>query len=141
MSNYATREHLEARLGSEVIDDLTDPNMPLTVVEYLDFLIENSEEFIDAYLNKWYDVPITTSADNGFLRELTLDLTEYEIWKRSIGDDVPTKYKDSYEKAMMVLEDILEGLLAPFPSSNSTNSSIDVTSDTRRMGENELKVF
>ena len=138
--NYATTVHLITRLGSELVAQLVTPTMPMSVTEYLEFLIENSEEFIDSYLSKFYDVPIVTDASNGFLRELTLDITEYEIWKRSVSDDVPTKYKDSYAHAQKVLEEISTGILAPF-GSNTGNSSIDLISDTRVMGEDELDVF
>ena len=140
MSNYALKEHLIGRLGSDLVGQLVSPNMPLTIDEYLDFLIENSEQYIDAYLNKYYDTPIVTDTSNGFLRELTLVFTEYEIWKRAVGDDVPTKYRTSYEDAQKTLDDIIDGKLAPFESSQK-NSSIDIISDTKVMGENQLKWF
>ena len=140
MGNYALREHMIGRLGTDVVDQLSIPAMPLTFDEYIDFLIDNAEGYIDGFLNKFYDVPIITDASNGFCRELTLDFAEYEIWKRAVGDDVPTKYKTTMERAQKVLDDIAEGKIAPFDN-NSGNSSIDIVSDTRVMGEDELKVF
>jgi len=140
MPNYTLNTHLIARLGSELVSDLTTPSMPLTDTQYLDMLLENSEGLINGFLNKYYDIPIVTDHSNGFLRELTLDLTEYEIWKRSVADDVPTKYKDSHKHAMDILLLISEGKLAPFDG-GAKNSSIDIASDTMQMGEEQQSVI
>ena len=142
MSNYAESEHLISRLGSELVAQLVTPTMPLSVDEYLDFLLDNTDGYIDGFLNKYYDTPICTDASNTFLREIALDITEYEIWKRSVADDVPTKYKTSYDHAQKVLDEIAAGTLAPFPDNiKIDNSSIDVVSDERVMGEDELSVY
>ena len=140
MGNYALNSHLMARLGTDVLNQLMLPNMPLTSDEYLDFMIENAEEFIDAYISKYYDTPVVTDASNGFLRELTLDLAECEIWKRAVGDDIPTKYKTTCERAMAVLKDIGTGVISPFPDSGSL-ISIELDSDTAVMNEDSLKYF
>ena len=142
MANYATSVHLTTRLGSDLVTQLVTPPMPMSVEEYLEFLLYNTCGYIDGFVNKFYDIPIVTDASNGFLRELALDITEYEIWKRAAGDDVPTKYKTSYDHAQKVLDEIGTGVLAPFEETEQTeNRSIDMISDTRVMGEDELKVF
>lgn len=141
MGNYVIREHVIARLGSDVVGNLTLPSMPITLDEYFDFMIENTEEFIDGYLRIAYTTPIVSDASNGFLRELTLDFIEYEIWKRAVGDDVPTKYKVTMERAMKVLTDITEGVITPFPSGSSKNISMDIQTDTMVMDETSLSSY
>jgi len=143
MANYATLEHLEGRLGTTLIDDLVSPPSGMDKATYTEFLLENSCGLIDGYLNKYYETPIVTDATNAFCRELALDLTEYEIWKRGVSDDVPTKYKTSHDDSMAILRDIQDGKLAPFGPRQMVNgnASIDLISDTRVMGEDELKVY
>ena len=140
MPNYATSEQLMARLGTEVVGNLALPAMPLSVSEYLDMIIEEGEGIINAYLSAVYSVPIVTDASNSFLRNMTLDMAEYEVWKRAIGDDVPTKYKDSVERVMKILDDIGTGKIAPFPT-KAKNISMSIKTDTPNFSENEMQYY
>lgn len=146
MGNYATHTDVVQRLdGSglteDLINDLCKTSNATLKETYLEFLITNAEGLMNAFLNKHYTTPIVTDQSNGFLKELTLDITEYELWKRSLGDDVPTKIKESKNEAMDILKMIVEGTLSPFGSDGSKNSSIDIETDTMRFDEESLEVF
>lgn len=141
MGNYALREHIEGRLGSDVVGQLTLPAMPLTLDDYFDLIIGNAEGVVDAYIRNVYTVPIVTDASNGFIRELVLDLAEYEIFKKIVADNVPTKYFVSMERAMQTLKDISAGLLSPFATGKAKNNSLDITTDTMVMDETSLTSY
>ena len=140
MPNYATSSQLMARLGSEVVGNLSLPAMPMNVPEYLDMIIEEGEGIINAYLSAVYAVPIVTDASNSFLRNMTLDMAEYEVWKRALGNDVPVKYKDSVERVMKILDDIKDGKIAPFPT-KAKNISMSIETDTPMFNESSMNNY
>jgi len=146
MGNYAASNDLRQRLdGSgltdELIADLCKTAVLATQSVYLEFLISNAEGLINAYLNKHYDTPIVTDRSDGFLMQLTCDLAEYDLWKRSLGDDVPTKVKDAWKQALEHLKMIIEGNLSPWGEDGAKNSSFSITTDTSRFDETSMSVF
>lgn len=150
MSNYGTAETLRARTctgnsysyDDDLIQELSRTDNITEQNVYLEQLLVRSDGIIDAYLAKNYNTPIVTDASNGFLSEITLAISEYELFKRGMGDDVPTKYKISKDEAMKMLLDIANGVIAPFGGSGeSTNSSFDFTTDTSIMNEDELSGY
>lgn len=144
MANYCLTNHIRMDLGSNLVTDLAAPAIPVGETEetYLEFLLENAEGEINAVLNKWHDTPIVTDQSNNFLRSLTLKLAIYELWSKSLGDDIPTKHKDSYEKALMTLEDIQTGDLKPFGDEiNNDNSSLIFYSDDTVFTEDDLSKY
>ena len=145
MSNYALPGDMRNRLdgtglADELLKDLCKTAVTATQDVFLNAMISNAEGLIDAYLNKYYSTPICTDQSNGFLKELTLDLSEYDVFKRTVGDQVPTKIKDAMERAMGILQKIADGDLAPI-SSNTKNSSLDLITDTPVFDEASMKVF
>ena len=141
MANYATAAHMRLRwegaTGDTIITDLTKTSNTTLQNELLEFFLENACGVIDAYLNKFYDVPVLIDASNGFLRQVALCIADYSLWKRTLGDDVPTKVKEDYTLAMEVLDDIKEGALPPI-AVEPKYSSIDISSDTPQMRETDL---
>jgi len=86
-----------------------------------------------------YTVPVTTAADNNFLRSITLDIAIYEIFKRGSGDDVPKKYRTNYEDSIRSLEDIAEGSMSvPGVASKIINTSVEFISDDTVFAEDDL---
>lgn len=146
MGNYALVGDLRNRLdGSgltdELMADLCKTSVVATQNTYLNFLISNAEGLINAYLNKHYTTPIVTDQSDGFLMQLTCDLAEYDLFKRSMGNDVPTKVKDAWRQALDHLKMIIEGQLSPWGEDGAKNSSLDITTDTPRFDETSLEVF
>ncbi len=145
MSNYALAADVRNRLDGtgltdELIKDMTKTTNTTTQSSYLEFLLVNACGLIDAHLARFYTTPIVSDQSNGFLREITLDLAEYDLYKRALGDDVPAKIKYAMDRAMVLLKMIADGTLTPFVT-NAINSSIDVSSDTAVMNEDSLEVF
>ena len=146
MGNYATSVDIIQRLDGtgltqELIADLCKQAAGAAQTTYLEFLITCAEGMIDAFLNKHYETPIVTDQSNGFLKELTLDLSVYDLWSRSLGNDVPKKVKDAMDRAMKILEMIVDGKMAPFGTDGAKNSSLDIDSDTPQMSESKLDMF
>ena len=146
MGNYAVANDVRNRidgtgLSDELIADLCKTAVLATQTTYLEFLITCAEGMIDAFLNKHYETPIVTDQSNGFLKELTLDLSVYDLWSRSLGNDVPKKVKDAMDRAMKILEMIVDGKMAPFGTDGAKNSSLDIDSDTPQMSESKLDMF
>jgi phage gp36-like protein len=148
LSNYALWSDLVHRVdglgavtpAAELIPDLCKTTNATLQQAFLELLLSNACGLIDAYLNKHYEVPICTDQSVPFLKELALDLAEYDLWKRAVGDDVPTKVKDAMERAIAILRDIAEGKIVPF-SQKTRLGSIDVSSDTPYFDEESMRVF
>ena len=149
MADYATYTHVIWRIDgigavvptSELIPDLCKTTNTTLQQAFLEMLLENACGLIDAYLNKHFEVPICTDQTEPFLRELALDLAEYDLWKRAMGDDVPTKVKDAMNRAMKILEDIRDGTIVPPFEPKTRSSSIDVETDTSYFDESSMSVF
>ena len=146
MANYATTTHIRTRLDLPNIsmqnEQLAKTNNVTVQNAFLEQFMEEASGLIDAYLDGSYTVPVTTAADNAFLRGVCLDITVHEIFKRGSGDNVPTKYRKNYEDAIRTLEDIAEELISvPGVASKIKNSSIDITTDTTVFTETKLSKY
>jgi phage gp36-like protein len=145
MSNYLSTSQIRTRLDlpniSEQIEQLSHTTNIAAQDAMLELFMEEACGLIDAYLDGSYTVPITTTANNAFLRGVASDLAVHEIFKRGSGDEVPTKYRKNYEDAIRTLEDLAEGLITvPGVGSDAQikNTSVDVSSDTTVFTEEKL---
>jgi phage gp36-like protein len=146
MGNYATTAQFKARTDTFAtptqIAELARTSDAAAIILYLESLITRAEGMVNAYIMGSYTIPVTALADNGFLQEATLAIAEYELFKRGMGDDVPTKYKATRDETMKILTDIANGVaMVPGASSKLINTSLELQSDTPRMDEESLKGF
>jgi phage gp36-like protein len=146
MANYCTTTQLRQRLDlaniSEQIEQLTKTNNATEQNTILEQFMEEACALIDSYLNDDYTVPVTTAADNAFLRGVSLDITVYELFKRGSGDKPPSKYRTNYEDGIRTLEDIAEGAMSvPGVAAKIKNTSLDITTDTTVFTEEKLQKY
>jgi len=146
MSNYATTAHMRQRLDlpniSIQIEQLAGTNNYASQDLMIEQFMEEACGLIDAYLNNKYIVPVTTTANNPFLRGLALDISVHEMFKRGSGDKVPAKYRTNYEDVIRSLEDIAEGSMSvPGVAARVKNTSIELETDTRQFSEDKLTKY
>jgi len=146
MANYATSTQLRTKLDlpntSVQIEQLCNTNSTTMQNTIIEQFLEDACGLIDAYLNTLYTVPVTTAADNNFLRSITLDIAVYELFKRGSGDDVPKKYRTNYEDSIRSLEDIAEGVMSvPGVASKVINTSVDFETDDTVFTEDDLTTY
>lgn len=146
MANYSTVSQAKLRIDrlnvTTQISQLARTNSAAEIDAFLEQYLEEASGLIDAYLDGAYTVPVTTAADNAFLRMLCLDIAVHEMFKRGSGDEVPTKYRKNYEDVIRTLEDIAEGLISvPGVTAKVKNNSIDITTDTPVFTELKLNKY
>lgn len=131
MGNYVSSEELEERVYSTNLDELaivTGGNKEML----LNNTIDMAEAICDGYLSVLYVTPIPPS---GLIKGIVLDLATYEMYKRSLGGDVPTKHKYARDEAIKLLEKISKAEIQPPRDANlqrvdTYGSTIDIISDT-----------
>jgi len=136
MATYATTIDLRIRTSQgvdgsssndQLILELTRSDIASEQDLYLEAMLLRAEGIIDAYAGRYYQVPMPAS---GFLQDICLAISEYELFKRGLGDNTPAKYKLSYDEAMKMLrEDIGTGIVIPPNAKAIANSGIDFSSN------------
>jgi len=143
MSNYCTTTHIRTRIDlpnfSRQIEQLCGTNNTDIQDTILEQYMEEACGLMDSFLVNKYTVPITTIADNPFLRGIALDISILEFFKRGAGDSVPSKFRKNFDAAMLRLKDLSDSVIAvPDAETAIKNTSIDVLSDTPLFREVDL---
>ncbi len=106
MSNYISAQDISDRMGQSRIDALC-ANSGISSANMLAKASENAASLIDGYLSSAYELPL--SAVPAMLRNIAVDLAEYELYKLSSSPSIPEKIKDSCKDAVLFLEKLAEG--------------------------------
>jgi len=131
MGNYLSEAILAARVGEQLLSRLVQqPSGSAAYTAEVANVIERAEGRVDAALSTRFVVPVTATA---FLEALSLDLAEWELYRRAQGGDVPAKVRQAYEDAVADLKAIAAGELstgsttAPTAAADSGGLVVDGT--------------
>lgn len=133
---YVTTAELSDRMTSTKFTDLCAGS--LTIAQAA---LDRAESMVDGFLTRLYETPIATSA---MVQEWVMRLAEYELYKRGLGDNVPTKYRESYQETLNELKLANQGTLIPpgaLSKKTGQGSSIDFISDTPVFTESEIQLW
>lgn len=133
---YITTSDLSDRMTTTIYTNLCAGSSTIAQAA-----INRAESMIDGFLTRLYDTPIPTSA---MVQEWALRLAEYELYKRGKGDNVPSKYKDSYQETLAELKLANQGTLIPpgaLAKKVDQGGSIDITSDTPVFTEGQVQLW
>ena len=130
MGNYIPdMAALEVRMGADVITNLAR-SAGAARTTLVDAVIGRAEGIVDGYAGIKWEVPLPTTP---FIQDIAMAIAEYEMYKRGQGNDVPIKYKTSYDEAMETLVLIQKGEIKPPGGSIAVGGSgvggFDLSSD------------
>ena len=132
MGRYVAVDELESRVtqaqfnkvvtGSGLVSGSSD------ATNFGEGIIGRAEDMVDGYVGKIFYTPLPPSS---LLKEWVLRFAEYEFYKKGSGDNVQTKYKDSYNEALAQIKDCLKGELRPegWIQRRRPGNSISITSE------------
>lgn len=140
MSNYISAQDISDRMGQARIDALC-ANSGISSANMLEKASENATSLIDGYLSAAYVLPL--SGTPAALRNIAVDLAEYELYKLSSSPSIPEKIKDSYKEATLFLEKLSDGSLRldESLSSRKEKASVLLTSSDSLMDAESMKGF
>lgn len=114
MGHYIAVDELEERIGTTACDKIVAGKGftagSADAESFLEGVIGRAEDLVDGYCGKIYTLPLPISS---LVKEWALRFSEYELYKAGAGDQVPVKYKDSYNEALAQIKDCLKGELKP----------------------------
>lgn len=128
---YITLELLQARMTEQKMLDLCGENNPAQAEALLSQVIARAQSLVDSYLMLRCKLPLKQVS--ALIREWTLCIAEYELYKRGPGPAVPEKIRRSYEDTLDRLRELAKGELS-LPGeeevSRELNSSVTVGENT-----------
>jgi len=144
MGAYISVASLSKRMTEAKLAELcTDGGTALSSAErniLLTDVVTRAEGYINSMASRYYATPLPNSP---IVQEWCYRIVEYDLYKRGIGDDVPTKYKYSYEEALKELQLFLDGKMAidgAIQLRQEVGLSLQVDSDTPIFSENAFYV-
>jgi phage gp36-like protein len=105
MGQYISLDDVRERIGSARLNGLCGQ---ASQEELLPEAVARAEALVDSYAAARYALPLQSSP---LLSEWALRVVEYELYKRTPGDAVPQKIKDSYEDVLKQLAALSSGAL------------------------------
>ncbi len=118
MGNYITSAILEERVTSTRLSSLCIVT-GASKAALIESIIARAEAVVDGYASTRNATPLP---DSDLVREWTLCVAEYELYKRGPGESVPEKIRESYKDAISQLKSLAAGEIE-VPSSTPANSS------------------
>jgi len=127
MGKYIDSTALEERIGATRLAGLCGSTGD-TQATLLLGVVSRAEALIESYAATRYAMPLQTCP---MVVEWCLRIAEYELYKRTPGDAVPQKIKDSYSEVVGQLEAMSAGTLklvsdTPQTPANAAGSSLTV---------------
>lgn len=105
---YATAEDLEKALTNSVLAQLTDDeNGQVVNQQIVEDAIKKADSIIDAYIRSRYRLPLSPVPE--LLRELSIRISKYQLYRRRLDTEIPDSIKYEYESAIQLLKDIQSG--------------------------------
>lgn len=133
---YVTTTELSDRMTSTKYTDLCAGSSTIAQAA-----LDRAESMVDGFLSRLYTVPIPVSS---MVQEWVMRLAEYELYKRGMGDNVPTKYRESYQETLNELKLANQGILIPpgaLANKVTQGSSLELTTDTPIFNEDNTKLW
>lgn len=132
MGSYIATDELISRVGTAQMNKILvgvgqTPNSA-DATNYLEAIIGRAESLINSYVGKIYHTPLPPDDLN---KEWALRFAEYEVYKKGGGDNVPVKYKESYNETIAQIKDCIKGELRPegWPKRRRPGNSVVITSE------------
>ena len=105
MGKYINSSNLQQRIGSTRLNGLCGATGDAQET-LLSGVIARAEALVESYAAIRYALPLQTC---DLLVEWCLRIAEYELYKRTPGDAIPQKIKDSYSDALAQLSALSDG--------------------------------
>ena len=124
---YSTVTDIKNALPATVVQQLSDDNDTDQIdPEKVNYCIAQADDLLDGYLRGRYTVPLATVPN--MIRDLSVRLTIYFLFKRSLYSVLPDAIKDDYTYVTKVMIGIQQGKINPFeatdePSFFATNKT------------------
>ena len=124
---YCTPQDIERRIGTRRYDQLSRAYAEGTSWDNtVRDIIAEASGIVDSYLMKRYIVPVGDAEDPSrpvplVVRNLTIDLAVYLLWRRTGQAEQQPDIKEGYEKAIQRLKDIAQGV-AEIPAAEKDNN-------------------
>jgi len=117
--SYCDLTDLKNYIPADVIKQLTDDGDTDEIdIEKVSLAISEADDLIDGYLRGRYPVPIQGTPPS-LITDVSIKLSTYFLYKRSLMLTLPDPVKDDYQHGMMVLRDIQKGRISPFPETQN----------------------
>lgn len=114
MAYYSTEDDLKNYVPESQLIEITDDNNLGQIDEdKLTDALRRAQNYIDSFLRGRYDLPLTTIPES--IRDLSIKLSAYFLFKRSLLVTLPEPVKEDYEDATTYLKEIQKGKVNPFP--------------------------
>ncbi|MCF8719215.1 gp436 family protein [Nitrospina gracilis] len=141
MGNYIAKADLLELVPLADLVALTDDNNTGSEDDTkIDGMIADAEGTVDGYLATRYDTPLATVPN--IIKTITVDVAVYRLHGRRQGppEDVVKRYED----AIRYLRDIAKGVVTlgvDTPAPDSTRNEVNIKSDDRLFGRDQMKGF
>lgn len=141
---YTSIDMLRERMTTARVDDLSSGLTGAAQTTFLTNVLTRAEDVVNSYANKLYVTPLPVPSDSSIVVEWALRIAEYEMYKRGSDQEVPKKYKDSYDEVYAQLKDMSAGNLYPegaITRKNTIGISIDIDSNVPYFNEQNIARF
>jgi hypothetical protein len=127
MGNYIDADDVEERMGTPTYYNLMSKVSRDEVATAIANIISRAEAKVDMYIARSWEVPVPES---GVVQEWAFRIVEYEMYKKAMGNDVPLKYKTSYEEVIKELKEAGAAIITIPDATRKTHGiSLDVKSE------------
>lgn len=123
MAEYITIQELERRVGATRLINLTGSLTGLERNALVQEIATHAGGIVEGFASAYYQPPLPSQE---LVKEWVLTLSEYELYKRGPGAEVPQKIADARSEVMKQLDDLAKGLIKLGPI--ATNQAAGTTS-------------
>jgi len=136
---YTTTQDIINYIGEDRIVKLT--SFINDTDAYLEETLNQAEAKVEGYCARYYSIPLPT--DNYMIKNWTLRFATKEVFKHSVFDKIPEKYKTDFAEMVVEIQDMAKGVLTIVGGSpvSETGASLDITTNVSLMDETSLKGF
>ena len=113
---YCTLEEIENIISTDKLAQLTDDAIGISPVlsvnsDYVNFRIEVRSDFIDSFICKHYDLPITNLSALNILKDICADLVVYDMYMRRGRAELTDDLKQLYSSSLKLLTSLQTGAM------------------------------
>jgi phage gp36-like protein len=110
---YCSKADIINTVPEDQLKQLTDDNSIDSIdMDKFNECIRKADTTIDGYCRGRFDVPLTIVPEA--IRNISINLSVYYLFSRSLLLTMPESIKDMYTEAMRVLKDVQAGRFTPF---------------------------
>ena len=114
---YCSTVDVKNFIPASVVQQLSDDNDTDAIdAEKVTFCTSQADDLIDGYLRGRYPVPLVTVPT--MIRDLSVRLTVYFLFKRSLYHVLPDPIKEDYSYIIKTLIGMQQGKINAFPAAN-----------------------